>query len=133
MELKLFGVLGYKTQIIEPAHGSPALSNTQKILILLRSFFGKLIFCVLYTFQVKAALPPSSSKCPLCHQKHVNPVTTSISGFVFCYKCLWNYIDKFHCCPITYRHCNLEDMIRINLQWNLIGVSKSKECRKVNS
>lgn len=76
----------------------------------------KLIFCMLYTFQVKAALPPSSSQCPLCHQKHVNPVTTSISGFVFCYKCLWNYIDKFHCCPITYRHCNLEDMIRINLQ-----------------
>ena len=62
-------------------------------------------------------LPPTKQQCPLCRQKHVNATTTSISGFVYCYSCLYNYIQKFGCCPVTYRPCSVEDMIRLHHSW----------------
>ncbi|XP_057312004.1 putative peroxisome assembly protein 12 [Hydractinia symbiolongicarpus] len=59
-------------------------------------------------------LPPSKQQCPLCRCLHVNPTTTSVSGFVFCYACIHKYIDKFGCCPITYRSCDVTDLIQLH-------------------
>ncbi|XP_065672922.1 peroxisome assembly protein 12 [Hydra vulgaris] len=59
-------------------------------------------------------LPPSAKQCPLCQLPHTNPTTIVSSGFVFCYACLYRYIEKHKCCPITYRPCEFTDMIRIH-------------------
>ncbi|XP_027097556.2 acetylornithine deacetylase-like [Coffea arabica] len=34
-------------------------------------------------------LPPDRMLCPLCSQKHVNPSAVAVSGFVFCYSCIF--------------------------------------------
>ncbi|XP_020677819.2 peroxisome biogenesis protein 12 isoform X1 [Dendrobium catenatum] len=35
-------------------------------------------------------LPPDRTICPLCSQKRVNPSVLAVSGFVFCYSCIFN-------------------------------------------
>ncbi|RZC22405.1 Peroxisome biogenesis protein 12 isoform C [Glycine soja] len=39
-------------------------------------------------------LPPDRTICPLCSQKRVNPSVVSVSGFVFCYACIFKYITQ---------------------------------------
>jgi len=69
----------------------------------------------LVTKVVSSRLPNSKQICPLCHGKHCSPTTTSVSGFVFCYTCIFDYINQFKCCPITYRPCQIDDLIRIHV------------------
>ena len=55
-----------------------------------------------------------SHKCPLCHENHVNPAA-STSGYVFCYRCLVQYIrdNEKEECPITGKVCREMDIITI--------------------
>lgn len=39
-------------------------------------------------------LPPDRTICPLCSQKRANPSVVTISGFVFCYACIFKYISQ---------------------------------------
>ena len=39
-------------------------------------------------------LPPDQTVCPLCSQKRTNPSTLAVSGFVFCYACIFKYVSQ---------------------------------------
>uniref|UniRef100_A0A1D1YUU7 Peroxisome biogenesis protein 12 n=1 Tax=Anthurium amnicola TaxID=1678845 RepID=A0A1D1YUU7_9ARAE len=47
------------------------------------------------------SLPPNRTLCPLCSQKRVNPSVVEVSGFVFCYSCIFKYISQYKRCPVT--------------------------------
>ncbi|XP_023239503.1 peroxisome assembly protein 12-like [Centruroides sculpturatus] len=53
--------------------------------------------------------------CPLCHQKRRNETVLSTSGFVFCYRCIFQYIQKYSCCPITNYPSTNENLIKLYL------------------
>ncbi|KAL9261045.1 Peroxisome biogenesis protein 12-like protein [Drosera capensis] len=40
------------------------------------------------------SLPPDRTICPLCSQKRANPSTLTVSGFVFCYACVFKYATQ---------------------------------------
>lgn len=39
-------------------------------------------------------LPPDRTICPLCSQKRANPSVVTVSGFVFCYACIFKYVSQ---------------------------------------
>ena len=41
------------------------------------------------------------TKCPLCRSKRTNPCLLTVSGYVFCYPCIFSYLDKERKCPVT--------------------------------
>ncbi|KAK9801364.1 hypothetical protein WJX73_000250 [Symbiochloris irregularis] len=47
------------------------------------------------------SLPSDPSVCPLCLNKRTNPAMAVVSGYVFCYPCLFNFVGRGGCCPIT--------------------------------
>ncbi|KIY45911.1 hypothetical protein FISHEDRAFT_76145 [Fistulina hepatica ATCC 64428] len=44
--------------------------------------------------------PSDYGKCPLCHDTLNNP-TAMPSGYVFCYRCAYEQVEKQGCCPVT--------------------------------
>lgn len=36
-----------------------------------------------------------------CRQRRVNPAMLAVSGYAFCYPCLFNHVSEAHCCPVT--------------------------------
>lgn len=51
--------------------------------------------------------------CPLCTKKRTNECVLSVSGFVFCYPCIFKFIKSYNRCPITSYPCSTKDIIRI--------------------
>ncbi|KAG9307200.1 hypothetical protein G9A89_017028 [Geosiphon pyriformis] len=45
-------------------------------------------------------LPSTLNTCALCSNKLTNP-TALPSGYVFCYTCIYRYVEDYGCCPIT--------------------------------
>ncbi|KAJ3212321.1 ubiquitin-protein ligase peroxin 12, partial [Clydaea vesicula] len=45
-------------------------------------------------------IPTDSNICPICLDARVNP-TVIETGYVFCYSCIYEYIEKYEKCPIT--------------------------------
>ena len=41
------------------------------------------------------------STCPICQSEIINPTAVLESGYVFCYKCIFSYIESHNCCPVT--------------------------------
>lgn len=39
--------------------------------------------------------------CPVCLRTRTNDTTLSVSGYVFCYPCIYEYVNKHRCCPVT--------------------------------
>jgi peroxin-12 len=54
-----------------------------------------------------------SSSCPLCNLNRTNDCAVDVSGFVFCYPCIYKYVNKNKCCPITKLPCDSNNLIRI--------------------
>ncbi|KAE9041227.1 hypothetical protein PR003_g4410 [Phytophthora rubi] len=50
--------------------------------------------------------------CPLCKQKRVNP-TMAPSGYVFCYPCIYRYVEQHGECPITQMKCDPASVVKI--------------------
>ncbi|KAL0744836.1 hypothetical protein Bca101_101135 [Brassica carinata] len=46
-------------------------------------------------------LPPDRTLCALCLQKLANPSVVTVSGFVFCYSCVFKYVSQYKRCPVT--------------------------------
>jgi len=42
----------------------------------------------------------SYGHCPLCH-KNINNATALPSGYVFCYRCAYDHVEKHGKCPVT--------------------------------
>ncbi|XP_071848966.1 peroxisome assembly protein 12-like [Apostichopus japonicus] len=62
---------------------------------------------------VKHLLPENKSRCPLCQRKRTNDTTLSTSGFVFCYPCIFNYVQNHRCCPITKYPTSLDQVVKL--------------------
>ena len=54
----------------------------------------------------------SPEVCPLCQEVRINP-TASVSGYVFCYKCIVDYIKEKELCPVTGKKCNMTNLVRL--------------------
>ncbi|XP_029648501.1 peroxisome assembly protein 12 [Octopus sinensis] len=64
---------------------------------------------------VKLKLPAgcSYSTCPLCKKTRTNDTVLSVTGFVFCYPCIYDYVSEYKCCPITKYPSNIQHLVRI--------------------
>jgi peroxin-12 len=54
-----------------------------------------------------------SNICPICLQTFAIPTTLSISGYVFCFKCIKNHLSKHSYCPVTLYPATIDDLVRI--------------------
>lgn len=52
------------------------------------------------------------STCPVCRQPRVNPAM-SVSGYVFCYTCIYRYVEQHGECPVTQIKCDLPSIVKI--------------------
>ena len=51
--------------------------------------------------------------CPLCSGKRRNESALTVSGFVFCYTCIFKYVKEHGKCPLTCYPCDTKNIIRI--------------------
>ncbi|XP_059665717.1 peroxisome biogenesis protein 12 [Cornus florida] len=58
-------------------------------------------------------LSPDRTICPLCSQKRANPSVVAVSGFVFCYACIFKYISQYKRCPITLMPATTDQIRRL--------------------
>ncbi|KAI3951136.1 hypothetical protein MKW98_028540 [Papaver atlanticum] len=58
-------------------------------------------------------LPQDRTICPLCTQKRANPSVVAVSGFVFCYPCIFRYVSQYKRCPITLLPTSVEQIRRL--------------------
>ncbi|KAK2525514.1 Pex12 [Columba livia] len=60
-----------------------------------------------------ALLPKLKTVCPLCRKVRVNATALSTSGFVFCYRCVYNYVKAHQRCPITGYATELQHLVKL--------------------
>jgi len=58
-------------------------------------------------------LPTDKTLCPLCCQKRANPSVLSVSGFVFCYSCIFKSVSQHKRCPVTLMPATVEQIRRL--------------------
>ncbi|KAF7131953.1 hypothetical protein RHSIM_Rhsim09G0133700 [Rhododendron simsii] len=58
-------------------------------------------------------LPPDRAMCPLCSQKRANPSVLAVSGFVFCYACIFKYVSQYKRCPVTLLPATVDQIRRL--------------------
>jgi hypothetical protein len=51
--------------------------------------------------------------CPICSKKRRNESVLTVSGFVFCYTCIFKFVKEHKRCPITSSPCDVAQIIRI--------------------
>uniref|UniRef100_A0A8W7Q2L1 Peroxisome assembly protein 12 n=1 Tax=Anopheles coluzzii TaxID=1518534 RepID=A0A8W7Q2L1_ANOCL len=51
--------------------------------------------------------------CPICLQKHIIPTAVSVSGYVYCYRCIATHLQRESRCPITKYPATINDLIGI--------------------
>lgn len=56
--------------------------------------------------------------CPLCNKKRTNQCALSVSGFVFCYPCIFRFVKENKRCPLTHFPCTTKNIIRIYASTN---------------
>lgn len=55
----------------------------------------------------------SSSQCPVCFKKRKQDTALSVSGYVFCYSCILQYVREEKKCPVTGYPASPSQLIRI--------------------
>ncbi|CAN8260471.1 unnamed protein product [Cochlearia groenlandica] len=58
-------------------------------------------------------LPTDRTLCALCLQKRANPSVVTVSGFVFCYSCVFKYVSKYKRCPVTLIPASVDQIRRL--------------------
>ncbi|XP_065853240.1 peroxisome biogenesis protein 12 isoform X2 [Euphorbia lathyris] len=58
-------------------------------------------------------LPPDRTICPLCSQKRANPSVVTVSGFVYCYACIFKYVSQYNRCPVTLMQATTDEIRRL--------------------
>jgi peroxin-12 len=58
-------------------------------------------------------LPADLSHCPLCQRARVNPAALAVSGYVFCYPCIFAWVGQRGCCPVTQYPATLDHVRRL--------------------
>ena len=55
----------------------------------------------------------NNSLCPLCNKRRTNDCVLTVSGFVFCYPCIFKFIKEHSRCPITNYPCTTRNLVRL--------------------
>lgn len=58
-------------------------------------------------------LPDDATLCPICKRKRTNPGMASVSGYVYCYPCIFGSIDQHGCCPVTRLPATVDQIRRL--------------------
>lgn len=58
-------------------------------------------------------VPDDTSLCPLCGRSRVNPAALAVSGYVFCYPCIFGWVSQRRCCPVTRNPATLDHVRRL--------------------
>uniref|UniRef100_A0A0N4ZQ24 Peroxisome assembly protein 12 n=1 Tax=Parastrongyloides trichosuri TaxID=131310 RepID=A0A0N4ZQ24_PARTI len=58
----------------------------------------------------------SKDQCPLCLKKRENDTVLSVSGYIFCFKCIHNYVKKYGLCPVTSTPATLNELVRLYME-----------------
>lgn len=56
---------------------------------------------------------PPIGDCPVCLMKIQTPTACSISGYVYCWKCIISHLKERSTCPVTGHQITLDDLVRI--------------------
>ncbi|XP_058067228.1 peroxisome assembly protein 12 [Anopheles bellator] len=59
-----------------------------------------------------------SNVCPICLQKYIIPTAVSVSGYVYCYRCIVTHLQKESRCPVTKYPATINDLIRLYIDDN---------------
>ncbi|XP_076452414.1 peroxisome assembly protein 12-like [Babylonia areolata] len=51
--------------------------------------------------------------CPLCQRLRTNETALSVSGYVFCFPCIHEYLKTHGCCPVTSYPARTQHLIKI--------------------
>ncbi|XP_045172756.2 peroxisome assembly protein 12-like [Mercenaria mercenaria] len=51
--------------------------------------------------------------CPICHRTRSNDTALSVSGYVFCYPCIYDYVKEYKKCPVTRFPAQTEHLIKL--------------------
>lgn len=54
-----------------------------------------------------------TSACPICKQQLKIETVLLVSGYVFCYRCIWDVLNVEKKCPVTGIPATVDDLIRI--------------------
>ncbi|EME27913.1 peroxisomal membrane protein PEX12 [Galdieria sulphuraria] len=65
------------------------------------------------------SLPADRTLCPLCHQPRRNPAVCVSSGYVFCYQCLFTFVERESQCPVTKMPSTIHDIQRLFHEQNM--------------
>lgn len=82
------------------------------------------------------SLPTDKTLCPLCHQPRRNPAVCVSeqnivllclfismrkvsSGYVFCYPCIFHFVEKESQCPVTMMPSSIHDIQRLFHEQNM--------------
>ncbi|KAL3124691.1 hypothetical protein niasHT_001528 [Heterodera trifolii] len=52
-------------------------------------------------------------KCPICRRTRKNDTVLTVSGYVFCHSCIFNFVRIEHCCPITSLPATSNELVKI--------------------
>ncbi|KAJ4429353.1 hypothetical protein ANN_28115 [Periplaneta americana] len=63
--------------------------------------------------EVSAEAKQYSGICPICLQNRKIETVLPVSGYVFCYRCIMQYVQEHHCCPVTKYPADMRDLIRV--------------------
>lgn len=58
-------------------------------------------------------LPEDPADCAICSQQRTNPAIVDVSGFAFCYPCIFRFIEANGCCPVTRRPVGQDNIRRV--------------------
>ncbi|CAI5456132.1 unnamed protein product [Caenorhabditis angaria] len=54
-----------------------------------------------------------TNKCPICMKQRVNDTALFVSGYVFCYTCINQYVNTYQKCPVTGCPATSQHLIRL--------------------
>lgn len=60
-------------------------------------------------------LPKVVSICPLCNKMRTNDTVLAVTGYVFCYPCIFRYVKEKGCCPVTGYPATADHLVRLYL------------------
>ncbi|XP_069700986.1 peroxisome assembly protein 12-A [Periplaneta americana] len=63
--------------------------------------------------EVSAEAKQYSGICPICLQNRKIETVLPVSGYVFCYRCIVQYVQEHHSCPVTKYPADMRDLIRV--------------------
>jgi len=63
--------------------------------------------------EINSVISNAKETCPICLQKVIIPTASSISGYVYCWKCIATHLKNKKECPVTNLPMNAEDLVRV--------------------